>query len=274
VKYAWIRAHRGQFPIPLCCEVLGVSVSGYHSHRHVLNKSSRVIVTPLLLALIRSIHDEFDQEYGRPKMHREIKSRGYRVGKERVRRLMQLHGILSKVKRRFKVRTNSKHNLPISPNHLNRAFNVNQANRVWTTDITYIDTNQGWLYLAVIVDLYSRMVVGFAIADHMRSTLVTDALKMAWFRRQPAPGLIMHSDRGSQYCGNQWKALLEQYQMIGSMSRKGDYYDNAPTESLWARLKAACIHSRRFNTKEHCKQTVMEWLHFTTQGDYTQAWAI
>jgi putative transposase len=262
VKYAWIRAHRVQFPIELCCEVLGVSASGYYSHRYVQNKSARVISTPLLLTLIRSIHQEYSQEYGWPKMYREIKARGYRVGKERVRKLMQLNGIRSRVKKRFKITTDSKHNLPIAPNLLDRQFEVVEPNQVWTTDITYLETAQGWLYLAAIIDLHSRMVVGFAIADHMKSSLVTDALKMAWFRRQPPPGLIMHSDRGSQYCGKQWTDLLQQYKMLASMSRKGNCYDNAPTESLWGRLKVACVHGVKFETKQNCKQTVMDWLHF------------
>lgn len=262
MKYAWIREHRGQFPIELCCEVLEVSTSGYHSHRYVSNKSSRVISTPLLLTLIRSIHAEFSQEYGWPKMYREIKQRGYRVGKERVRRLMQQNGIRSRVKKRFKITTDSKHSLPIALNRLGRNFEALEPNRVWTTDITYLETAQGWLYLTAIVDLYSRMVVGFAIADHMRSSLVTDALKMAWFRRQPPAGLIIHSDRGSQYCGKDWTDLLQQYKMLASMSRKGDCYDNAPTESLWGRLKAACVHGVKFETKQDCKQAVMDWLHF------------
>jgi putative transposase len=195
-------------------------------------------------------------------MYQAIKSRGYRVGKERVRRLMQLNGIRSRVKKRFKVTTDSKHNLPVAKNLLNRNFTVDEPNRVWTTDITYLDTGEGWLYLAVIVDLYSRMVVGFAIADHMRSDLVTAALRMAWFRRRPPPGLIMHSDRGSQYCGQQWRELCEQYKMQLSMSRKGDCWDKSPTESLWGRMKVACVHGNKFATKNECIETVMSWLHF------------
>ncbi len=154
-----------------------------------------------MVSLIRSIHQEFDQKYGWPKMHREIKAHGYRVSKERVRKLMQQNGIRSKVKKRFITTTDSKHSLPIAPNLLDQQFQVAQPNTVWTTDITYIETAQSWMYLAAIVDLYSRMIVGFAMADHMRSDLVTSALKMAWFRRRPLPDLIMHSDRGSQYCG-------------------------------------------------------------------------
>jgi putative transposase len=263
VKYAWIKSHRGQFPIEVCCRVLEVSASGYHAHqRWTLSKSSRVIATPKLLVLIRSIHLEFKQEYGWPKMHRELRSRGYCVGKTRVQRLMQQHGIRSRVKKRFKVTTDSKHDLPIAPNLLERNFSALQPNTVWTTDITYLYTEQGWLYLTCVIDLYSRMVVGFAIADHMRASLVTDALTMAWFRRRPPPGLIIHSDRGSQYCGHEWSMLLAQYKMRASMSRKGDCWDNSPTESLWGRLKVACVHGYRFTTKQECKDVVMNWLHF------------
>jgi transposase InsO family protein len=216
----------------------------------------------MLLTLIRSIHEEFRQEYGWPKMHREIKARGYRVGKERVRKLMQANAIRSRVKRRFKVTTDSKHGFAIAPNLVARNFAVTEPNRVWTSDITYLDTSEGWMSLTVILDLYSRMVVGFAMADHMRSSLVTDALRMAWFRRKPKPGLIMHTDRGSQYCGDEFTAELAKFKMKPSMSRKGDCWDNAPTESLWGRLKAARVHGRKFATKDECKQEVMDWLHF------------
>jgi putative transposase len=224
VKYAWIKAHRGQYPIDVCCSVLEVSASGYHAHqRWTLSKTSRVIATPKLLALIRSIYQEYKQEYGWPKMNRELKGRGYCGGKVRVQPLMQQNGIRSRVKKRFKVTTDSKHDLLIVPNLLERNFSVSQPNSAWTTDITYLYTEQGWLYLTCTIDLYSRMVVGFAVADHMCTSLFTDALTMAWFRRRPPPGLIIHWDRGSQYCGHDWNTLIATYKMRSSMSRKGDF---------------------------------------------------
>ncbi len=158
-----------------------------------------------LLAHIRAIHAEVKGEYGWPKMWKELVARGHRVGKERVRRLMQLHGIRARCKRKFVVTTDSKHHLPIAPDLVQRNFTPTAPNQIWTGDITYIATDEGWLYLAAVIDLFSRQVVGWSMQPHMQSSLVTDALKMAWFRRHPAPGLIFHSDRGSQYCGHEFQ---------------------------------------------------------------------
>jgi putative transposase len=265
VKYAWIRAERGNFPIGICCEVLGVSTSGYYEHQRSLRKprtSADRITDTQLLVLIKSIHAQVKQEYGAPMIHRTLKDRGVAVGKERVRKLMQAHGIRSKTKRRFRVTTDSKHNLPIAPNIVDRNFTATAPDQVWTTDITYLDTGEGWLYLTVFIDLFSRRVVGFAIDDHMRTDLVLSALRMGWFRRRPKPGLIVHSDRGSQYCSDDFRAALKAYGMISSMSRKGNCWDNAPTESLWSRLKVARVHGRKFSTMAECKVEVMDWLHF------------
>jgi putative transposase len=200
VKYAWIRQEWGNFPIGICFEVLGVSTSGYYEQQRSLRKprtSADQLTDTQLLVLIKSIHAEVKQEYGAPMIHKALKDRGVAVGKERVRKLMQAHGIRSKTKRRFKVTTDSKHNLPIAPNIVDRNFTATAPDQVWATDITYLDTGEGWLYLTVFIDLFSRRVVGFAIDDHMRTDLVLSALRMGWFRRRPKPGLIVHSDRGS-----------------------------------------------------------------------------
>jgi putative transposase len=244
---------------------LGVSTSGYYEHQRSLAKpraSADRLSDTQLLVLIKSIHAEVKQEYGAPMIYNTLKARGVCVGKERVRKLMQLNGIRSKTKRRFRVTTDSKHDLPIAPNIVNRDFTATAPDQVWTTDITYLDTVEGWLYLTVFIDLFSRRVVGFAIDNHMRTDLVLSALRMAWFRRRPAPGLIVHSDRGSQYCSDDFVAALKSYGMISSMSRKGDCWDNAPTESLWSRLKVARVHGRKFATMAECKNEVMDWLHF------------
>jgi putative transposase len=265
VKYAWIKAERGRFPVGICCEVLGVSTSGYYEHQRSkakLRTSADRLSDTQLLVLIKSIHAEVKQEYGAPMIYNTLKARGVCVGKERVRKLMQLNGIRSKTKRRFRVTTDSKHNLPIAPNIVNRNFTATAPDQVWTTDITYLDTGEGWLYLAVFIDLFSRRIVGFAIDNHMRTDLVLSALRMAWFRRRPKPGVIIHSDRGSQYCSDDFVAALKSYGMIASMSRKGDCWDNAPTESLWSRLKVARVHGRKFATMAECKDEVMDWLHF------------
>jgi putative transposase len=265
VKYAWIRQERGRFPVGICCEVLGVSTSGYYEHQRSIAKprtSADRLSDTQLLVLIKSTHAEVKQEYGAPMIYKTLKKRGVCVGKERVRKLMQVNGIRSKTRRRFRVTTDSKHHLPIAPNIVNRNFTATAPDQVWTTDITYLDTGEGWLYLTVFIDLFSRRVVGFAIDDHMRTDLVLSALRMAWFRRRPKPGLIVHSDRGSQYCSDDFVAALQAYGMISSMSRKGDCWDNAPTESLWSRLKVARVHGRKFATRAQFKDEVMDWLHF------------
>lgn len=161
---------------------------------------------------------------------------------------MKEHDIKARGKRKFIVTTDSKHSLPIAPNLLNRNFQPDAPNRVWTSDITYIQTDAGWLYLAVVLDLYSRQIVGWSMQSHMQSSLVTDALKMAWFRRRPEPGLIFHSDRGSQYCSHVFQNILAEYGMHSSMSRKANCWDNAPTESLWGSLKAGRLYGMRFET--------------------------
>ncbi len=269
MKYAWIARHKTYWPITLACEVLQVSASGYFEHwrRKDASKPSRAganrrISDEALLVHIRSIHAEVKQEYGWPTMCKELVARGIRVGKERVRKLMQRHGIKAKGKRKFVVTTDSKHDLPIAPNLLSRDFRADRPNQKWTSDITYIATDEGWLYLAAVIDLFSRQVVGWSMQAHMQARLVTDALRMAWFRRRPAPGLIFHSDRGSQYCSHEFQSALAGYEMKSSMSRKGDCWDNAPTESLWGRLKVARLYGRRFATRREAMDEVIDWLTF------------
>jgi putative transposase len=269
VKYAWIAMNKTRWPITLSCEVLGVSASGYFEHwkRKDAGKPSppgaaKRISDEALLVYIKAIHAEVKQEYGWPRMWKELVARGIRVGKERVRKLMQRHGIKARGKRKFVVTTDSKHNLPIAPNLLERNFTASAPNRVWTSDITYIATDEGWLYLTAVIDLFSRQVVGWCMSEHMHSSVVVDALRMAWFRRRPAPGLIFHSDRGSQYCGHDFQLALKGYEMKSSMSRKGDCWDNAPTESLWGRLKVGRLYGRRFATRREAMDEVIDWLTF------------
>jgi putative transposase len=246
-----------------------VSASGYFEHwrRKDRDKPSppganKRISDEALLVHIRAIHAQAKHEYGWPKVWKELLARGMRVGKERVRKLMQRHGIKAKGKRKFVVTTDSRHDLPIAPNLLERNFTAQRPNQAWTTDITYIATDEGWLYLAVMIDLHSRQVVGWSMQDHMQASLVVDALHMAYFRRQPEAGLIVHSDRGSQYCGHDFQSALKGYKMLSSMSRKGDCWDNAPTESLWGHLKVARLHGKRFATRRQAMDEVIDWLGF------------
>ena len=251
MKYAWIERHKRDWPVSVQCEVLGVSPSGYHQHfsRRASPQARKRVSNDALLVHIKAIHAEVKGEYGWPRVWKELLFRGLRVGKERVRKLMVLHDIKARGKKKYKVTTDSKHNLPVAPNLLARQFAPSAPNRVWTSDITYIATAEGWLYLAAVIDLFSRQIVGWSMQPSMKKELVIDALRMAWFRRHPAPGLIFHSDRGSQYCSADFQAALSAYGMRCSMSRKGDCWDNAPTESLWGSLKVGRLHGMRFATR-------------------------
>jgi len=268
MKYAWIEKNKRVWPVSLTCEVLEVSTSGYFDHvkRRDASKPSKPgtgrVSNEALLAHIRAIHAEVKGEYGWPRIWKELLARGIRVGKTRVQETMRHHGIKARGKRKFVVTTDSKHKLPIAPNLLERNFTTQAPNQVWTSDISYIATDEGWLYLAAVIDLFSRAVVGWSMQDHMQASLVTDALRMAWFRRRPQAGLIFHSDRGSQYCGHEFQDALKAYEMKSSMSRKGNCWDNAPTESLWGRLKVGRLYGKRFATKREAMDEVISWLTF------------
>jgi len=257
---------RRQYPVSVSCEVLEVGASGYFNwlHRRESGQGGpgRRLSNEALLAHIRAIHAEVKGEYGWPRMHKELLARGIRVGKDRVRKLMQQHGIRAKTKRKFVVTTDSKHSLPVAPDLVQRRFNPQEPNQLWCGDITYIQTDEGWLYLAAVIDLFSRQVVGWSLQPHMQTGLVKDALAMAWWRRRPPPGLIFHSDRGSQYCGHEFQKTLKDLGMRSSMSRKGNCWDNAPTESFWGRLKMASVHGQKFATREKARQAVMDWMAF------------
>lgn len=265
MKYAFIERHRHLWPIRVQCAVLGVSVSGFHQHRIRRRKIAqrRHLSDEALLVHIRAVYAEHRGAYGWPRIWRELLKRGIRVGKLRVQRLMQQHGIQARGKRRFRVTaTDSRHDLPIAPNLLNRNFTAPGPDRVWTGDITYIPTEEGWLFLAVVVDLFSRRVVGWSMQTDMRRSLAIDALEMAWFQRRPdsTAGLIFHSDRGSQYASHEFRAVLEQNGIQASMSRKGNCWDNAPTETLFGSLKVERLHGKRFETIRQAKDEVLAWL--------------
>lgn len=265
MKYAFIERNRHHWPISVLCEVLDVSPSGFHQRRQrtAQDKPRRSRVSDdALLAHIKAIHAEVKGEYGWPRMWKELVARGVRVGKERVRKLMAQHGIRARHKRKYIATTNSNHNLPVAPNLLERNFTATAPNQVWTSDITYCATAEGWVYLAVIIDLFSRQVVGWSMQSHMKAELVTDALRMAWFRRRPDAGVIVHSDRGSQYCSGLFQDTLKAYGMRSSMSRRGDCWDNAPTESLWGSLKVARLHGRHFATRRAAMDEIVDWLGF------------
>ena len=267
MKYAWITRHKYKWPVTLQCGVLGVSASGYFAQvtdpdPKATSGKGRRLSDEAVLAHIKAAHAGSKGEYGWPRIWKELLARGVRVGKDRIQKLMKQHGIKARGKRRYVVTTDSRHNLPIAPNLLDRQFQPDQPNAVWTSDITYIPTDEGWLYLAAVIDLYSRQVVGWSMQPHMQTSLVSDALRMAWFRRHPDAGLIFHSDRGSQYCSHEFQSILKQYGMQSSMSRRGNCWDNAPTESLWGSLKVGRLHGMRFETRRQAMDEVIDWLTF------------
>jgi putative transposase len=265
VKYAFIQRHRRVWPIRVQCRVLGVSVSGYHQHlarrREIAQR--RHLSDEALLVHIRAAYVENRGAYGWPRIWRQLRAQGIRVGKQRVQRLMQEHGIQARGKRRFRVMTtDSRHDLPIAPNRLDRNFTVAAPNTAWSGDITYIATEEGWLYLAVVIDLFSRQVVGWSMRPDMRSNLVIDALEMALYQRRPdkEAGLLFHSDRGSQYASGDFRQVLEAYAITPSMSRKGNCWDNACSETLFGSLKVERLHGQRFATIRQAKDATISWL--------------
>lgn len=260
MKYAWIDAQRRDYPLPDMCEVLTVSISGYRAWRRGGKPDRTRLSDAQAVALLKSIHAEVRGAYGSRRMHRELQGRGHRIGLRRVERLMREHGIRARHKRRFKATTDSRHSLPVAPNLLARDFTPEAPNRVWTGDITYIATGEGWLYLAVVLDLFNREIVGWSIKPRMTADIVTDALTMAWFRRKPGPGIVFHSDRGSQYASSAMTAKLAQYDMTASMSRKGNCWDNAPTESFFNSLKNERVHGTTYTTRADAQADLFEYI--------------
>ena len=264
MKYAFIERHRRLWPICVQCRVLKVSVSGFHQHLARRKVQGRHLSDAALLAHISSVYAEHRGAYGWPRVWRELVKRGIRVGKQRVQRLMQQHGIRARGKRRFRVATtDSRHDLPVAPNLLNRNFTPAGPNQAWAGDITYIASEEGWLFLAVVIDLFSRKVVGWSMRPDMHRSLVIDALEMGLFQRRPLKGqLIFHSDRGSQYASDDFRAVLDQHGVMASISRKGNCWDNAVTETLFGSLKVERLHGERFETIRQAKDAVLAWLHW------------
>lgn len=242
------------------CRALEVSRSGYYAFKK-RSKSPRRLDNEKLLIEIRRVFVENQENYGSPRVWNELNNeQGIRCSENRVARVMHEAGIVAVQKRKFRLTTNSKHNYPVWPNILERNFSVDRPNAVWVSDITYIWTFEGWLYLAAVLDLFSRGVVGLAMDKTIADTLVTQAMRQAILRRNPGKGLILHSDRGSQYAGNDFKALLAQNEFVGSMSKKGDCWDNAVAESFMHTLKVELVHRNKFKTREEAKIKIFEYV--------------
>jgi transposase InsO family protein len=209
---------------------------------------------------MKSIHTAVKAAYGSRRTRRELRGGGHRIGLHRVERLMRERGIQARHKRRYKATTDSKHSMPVAPNLLARNFTPEASNRVWTGNVTYIPTGEGWLHLAIVLDLFNREIVGWSIKPRMTADTVTDALTMAWFRRRPGPGIMFHSDRGRQYASQAMTAKLTEYGMTASMSRKGNCWDNAPSESSFNSLKNERVHGTSYATRADAQADLFEYI--------------
>jgi transposase InsO family protein len=260
VKFAFIQEHLGDQPVEVACEVLAVSRSGYYAWKHRPD-SPRACRRAELGLKIQSLHGQNRGVYGSPRIFQALLAQGERVSENTVAKLMRANDLRAKTKRKFVPRTtDSTHHQPIAPNVLDRQFDAPAPNRKWAGDITYIPTQEGWLYLAGIIDLHSRRIVGWSMADHMRTDLVSDALDMALARRQPGEGLLHHSDRGVQYASDEYQGLLGRHGIRVSMSGKGDCWDNAVMESFWGTLKTELVHQEHYATREQARQSIFEYI--------------
>ena len=241
------------------CRTLSVSRSGFYQWYH-RRPSVRERENEELVRQIRLIHREFNRIYGSPRMTLELRQRGYKCNHKRVERLMRINGIRSKRKRKFKITTHSKHKRAVAVNLVQRNFAAPKPNRLWTSDITYIRTQEGWLYLAVFLDAFSRRIVGWSMDRRINDRLIIDAFKQALVHRNPLPGLVVHSDRGSQYCSQSFKELLDTNCYHQSMSSTGNCYDNAITESFFATLKTELIYDTNYRTRNEARRDIFKYI--------------
>lgn len=254
-----IRTHEDQFPVRMMCRVMRVSSSGYYGWR-TRGPSLREQVRKQLDEVVKQAFEAEKGRAGTPRLKRRLTTQGHHAGRHQVAQSLKRQGLRAKAARKYKATTNSNHNLPVAPNLLSQDFSADRANQKWVCDITYIATDEGWLYLAVVLDLYSRLVVGWSMSERMPATLVCAALKMAIFKRHRPKGVIVHSDRGSQYCSREHRQLLNEHGLICSMSKKGDCFDNAAMESWNHSLKVEAIHGERFATRDQAKAQVFDYI--------------
>jgi transposase InsO family protein len=259
MTFRFIEAHRDCWPARLMCETLEVSTAGYYAWRQRPVSPSQQRRDSLLVE-IRAVHAEVKGRYGSPRIHAELVARGRSCSVNTVAKLMHDNDIRAKTARTFRHTTDSNHDLPVADNLLDRNFDPTLPNESWVADITYIPTREGWLYLAAVEDLYSRMVVGWSMAEHMESRLVVDALEMAIQRRLPGEELLAHSDRGSQYASDHYQSLLTKHGIECSMSRHADCWDNAPMESFFATLKKELVHDADFATRAQARAAIFEYI--------------
>ena len=280
MKYAFIKSGQCRAPLSRQFDWLGISSSGYYDWRNRPQKpAGRAAQSSVIDEAIRIAFEDRKHRYGSPRLHVHLNESGFPVALNTVAESMRRQGLVAKAGRKFKATTNSAHNLPVSPNLLDQDFTCKNVNEKWAGDITYLWTDEGWLYLAVVLDLFSRRVIGWSMNHRMTKELACDAMQMAIDKRTDIAGVIMHTDRGSQYCSNQFQTILKANDIRSSMSKKGDCYDNACSESFFHTLKVEAIHGELFPTRESMRKVVFEYIetdynmirHHTTIGNTSPA---
>lgn len=259
MKYRFIQAHSADYKTTRLCEVLGVSSSGYYDWRNRA-ESHRARTNRRLVAKLQAFHRASRDTYGSPRLHRDLVAAGESVSENRVARLMRRAGITSKMARKFVITTQSKNTLAPAPDRLQRHFTTAKQDQAWVCDTTFVATRQGWLFLAVILDLYSRQIIGWSMGDRNNSELVGDALRMAIQRRGKTTGTIIHSDQGSPYASSAYQALLKEHGLVCSMSRKGECLDNAVAESFFGTLKTELTDHEDYRSKAEARQSIFEYM--------------
>jgi len=259
MKYAFIHDHRTQFPVTRMCQVLAVAPSGYYAWRR-RPPSPRQQANDVLVEHIQTAHTQSRGTYGSPRIAEELQAQGVPCSRNRIARLMKEQGIQVKAKPAFKVTTQSDHDQPIAPNLLQQDFAVDQPNRVWVSDISYIATGEGWLYLCIVMDLFARKIIGWSMQTTLGQSLVLDAFDMAYQRTQPDAGVIFHSDRGSQYASRAFRRTLKQKKFRQSMSRKGDCYDNACAESFFHTFKVEEVYPCLYATRAEARHRIFDYI--------------
>ena len=259
MKYLFIAQHKKTWPVDLMCRLLGVTRSGYYGYQRRGSDGIDYYHQELLEA-VRDIAKATWDSYGSRRMKKALNALNYPVSRNKARKLMKEAGVQVKHRKKYKVTTNSNHKQPVFDNVVDRKFDTDQPDQVYVGDITYLWTQEGWLYLAVVIDLYSRKVVGWSMGSRMTAQLVCDALRMAIWQRRPRAGLVVHSDRGSQYASRKYRRLLKAHGFVGSMSRKGDCWDNAVAESFFGSLKQERVHWRNYQTRLEAQQDVLNYI--------------
>lgn len=259
MRFAFIAAEKAFYPVNVLCAVLGVSTSGFYAWRG-RPASERERQDARLAAEVTATHRRTRGVYGSPRVHADLRARGVRVGRKRVERLMRQQGLRARQKRRFRKTTDSSHSFPIAPNLLARDFEASAPNEVWVGDVTYVATGAGWLYLAVLLDLFARRVVGWAVSTTNDTALVLEALNNAVDERRPPPRLVHHSDRGSTYAAADYRRALDDHEIVASMSRKADCWDNAVAESFFATLRAELLDDFHPETREQATRDIADYI--------------